>query len=174
MIIILLIWTSGIYLLWLKAHLTMRLRSRKAPSGDLKSIVELSEAIRADMDKLGKDVNDLTNDQIVKLSREQLRGGKIGYVLAVIPEHYSFRKGLSRWARREWGWIGLTVFHVTMLVACNLHYFRPAFWMFWTLISGLAILALLTGSTTRSRVSLTVCSYLISLIVYGILAMPQR
>ena len=168
MLIILFIWTWGVYFMWLKAHLTMRIRNRKGPSGDFKSIVELSEAIRAEMEKLGKDVNDLTNDELKELSREQLRGGKMGYVSSIMPEHYSFRKGLSRWARQQWPWIILTTIHLVMAGTAILYY-TFAYWLFWIHVFFLTGIAMLIASTTRSRVFLTICSYLVSLIAYQIM-----
>ncbi|KAF1996169.1 hypothetical protein P154DRAFT_323396 [Amniculicola lignicola CBS 123094] len=117
----------------LRTHLTMRLRERHPGniSGEHRSVLELAEAMRYELDLQDVDVSATREKQLNEQVNKNLKGGAISYSCsAAKPRTYSIRKGLGDWFRREKWWF--SAISITS-VACSTLWMSGtvAFWI-WT------------------------------------------
>lgn len=98
-LILLTIWTFGIWIMWLGAHLKLRSRGGYEVPHGLKAVLYLADSIRNDMKDLGEDPDLLTDVELRRLAREHLKNGK---VKIQAPEFQTDYHGL--W-RRSWHWL---------------------------------------------------------------------
>lgn len=151
---LLLLWTIGTYILWLRAHFTQKVRGRDTSqtSGENKAVFELAAAMQKELNVEFVDHSLLIEKQLRDRIENELKGGAISYAPAY-PEfqEYTFRKGTKNWLKKEKWWVlGLLVSLVlsgTMWLAVD----GLVFW-YWTfsLWPGL-IFAMCVGTSNGSR-----------------------
>jgi hypothetical protein len=154
MVIFLLIWTVGIYIMYLRAHFTPRLQTRTCVAGEIKAVFELSEAMKTGFQSIDEDPTNLEEHQLRRRIRDTLKGGQIAYnntvpVLLDSPQRYSFRKGVLRWLRREKWWL-IALVIVSTLFSTAWIYSSGFFLFMLGPVVGI-IFAMQIGSTLRSR-----------------------
>jgi hypothetical protein len=107
MIILLLVWAVGTYIMWLRSDIVMRRRSREEVTGEYKAILELSEAIRKQldghMDLEGDGVSAATESSLRRRITKDLRGGSIAYVTPLLSNRDG-GVGDTDWGIKSWIW----------------------------------------------------------------------
>jgi hypothetical protein len=170
-IILLFLWTVGIYVLWLRAHFTLKLRNHdsRQTSGPHKAILELSAAMEKQLDLEDTDAAILIEEQLDERINNELKGGAIFYASAYpLPAGYSFRKGTKEWIKREKWWL-VVLFVATTFVSTT---WMLAWWLgSWSWgIWGSVILAKMFGTTAGSRWLIGLFGGIISAIIICALA----
>ncbi|KAK2060620.1 hypothetical protein LY76DRAFT_568660 [Colletotrichum caudatum] len=147
MIGLLMVWTLCLVYMWTKARLTMRMRRRYDVPKDYKGVLELSDAIRKQLQESGPD--DLSHDQLRDEIRKRLGGGRIELERADAPETYVFWRGAREYCKDERWWL---VAMLGMLGPCaGLASIDNSFgwWLLVPILS--AALAMLVGRSIESR-----------------------
>jgi hypothetical protein len=161
MVIFLLLWTIGIYIMYLRAHFTLRLQHRTCVPGEIKAVFELSDAMKSGFQSIDQDPANLEEHQLRRRIRDALKGGQIAYhhnlpVPLDSPERYSFRKGVVRWLKRRKSWWKSERWWLVALVIVSTLFstawiYSSGFFLFMLgPIVGI-IFAMQIGSTLRSR-----------------------
>lgn len=156
-LILLLLWTVGIYILWLRAHFTQKLRGRDPSqnSGEHKAVLELAEAMTQELSIQHINPSLLVEKKINDRVNNEHRGGAISYVLTYpVPQTYSFRKGTANWLKREKWWLAWTV---VSTFPCSTFFLLPSPYsgQLWLWSFGLpvgSILAMCIGKSNGSRI----------------------
>lgn len=178
-LILLIMWTIGIYILWLRAHFTQKLRGREScqTSGEHKAVLELAVAMQQELDIQQVNVSLLIERQLDDRVDKELKGGAMSYAPAY-PElkTYSFRKGTKNWFKREKWWFALIV--VSSLLSSTLWMvYNTGLWRFWFWLFGLwlaLILAMCIGTSNGSRALIILfCCILDSLVMIGLLILTR-
>ena len=148
--------------MWLKAHLTMRLRGRAEVAGGYKAVLELASSIASELGKENENPLNLTEQQLQQ-SINRLDCGTISYKSAITQSSYSFRKGLSKLPKSEKCWLSavcLSCLCLSLIWMVNFPFF---FFMTFFLFSiGFAVIV---GRTNKSRMFLTLCGCVPGIIV---------
>lgn len=159
MLILHLVWTSGLYIMWLRADMTMKKRGRgkEDVAGEHKAVFELAAAMRAQMNEPtreeGDDVSTLTEAKLRRCIAKDLRGGSISYTTPLLPNGESG----DDWSTKAW--IKNHKLSILAVVACVAAAALGGFGLpvnamtFVALPVGLFI-ALYIGSTRKSRIVL--------------------
>lgn len=99
MLILLLIWTVGMYIMWLYSHATLRNRGRTDVAGEYKAILELANEIRKQLDfsrsKDSNDAVDMKESELYRRIAKDLRGGATRYNALSLP--YQGNQGEASW-----------------------------------------------------------------------------
>jgi hypothetical protein len=77
--VILLFWSIGTFILWLKAVGAMTQRNTVNSTGEYKALLYLADAITQNLQTVSRDPNDLTEAEIRASIKGELNGGKIPY-----------------------------------------------------------------------------------------------
>ncbi|KAK2025729.1 hypothetical protein LX32DRAFT_675167 [Colletotrichum zoysiae] len=144
---LLMAWTLCLVYMWTKARLTMRMRRRYDVPKDYKGVLELSDAIRKQLQESGPD--DLSHDQLRDEIKKRLGGGRIELERADAPETYGLWRGARVYCKDEKWWL---VAMLGMLGPCaGLASIDNSFgW--WLLVPILSTtLAMLVGRSIESR-----------------------
>jgi hypothetical protein len=135
MLILLIIWTVGMYIMWLYSHVTMRRRGRDHVAGEYKAILELADEMRRQLDS--GDSNDsiyATNVKESELYRritKDLRGGAISYNAPLLPdqdyqdEEGSWIEDPVSFVEREILWISALVLSTLTSILAGVIAFLP-------------------------------------------------
>jgi hypothetical protein len=155
-LILLFIWTVGMYTIWLRTHFTMALRQRHPDdiSGEHRAIIELAAAMQMELDIHDVHPSMLREKQLREQVNEQLKGGAISYAYskADLPT-YSFKNGLRSWFKREKWWFS-AIFATSLLCSTLWMSMTYTVWYFWFWTFGLwgaQCLAFCIGTTNGSR-----------------------
>jgi hypothetical protein len=83
MLVFLTIWTTGIYIMWLSAHSTMKRQGGKQVAGEFKAILELANAMQSQLishrGNSEDDIITLSESELRRRVVQDLRGGAISY-----------------------------------------------------------------------------------------------
>ncbi|CAN9482216.1 unnamed protein product [Alternaria alternata] len=85
MVILNIVWTLGLYIMWLRASMMTKQRGRKKEdvAGEQKAVLELAAAMREQVkgptNEEGDDVSTLMEAKLHRLITKDLRGGSISY-----------------------------------------------------------------------------------------------
>ena len=101
--ILLILWTFGVWMMWLRAHLEPSRRAKDEVPYDLKATLFLADAIRSDFKSLGEDTETLVNEQLTKLMSENLKGGRVE-IQAPLEDNYSFWRDCWHWLKENKFW----------------------------------------------------------------------
>jgi hypothetical protein len=166
MVILHIIWTSGLYIMWLRAYTIMKRRGRgkEDVAGEHKAVFELAAAMREQMNnpakEEGEDVSAFNEAKLRRRITKDLRGGTISYTTPLLPNGESGQ----RWNTKTW--IKNHKLSIIATVACiaatgfSVAYLPPTT-MFLLPLPAESMLALYIGSTRNSRVVLFAWIYLI-------------
>ncbi|CAJ2504377.1 Uu.00g117710.m01.CDS01 [Anthostomella pinea] len=101
MLVLLLVWTIGTYLMWLKAHLQLPLQEQPEVPRGWRSVLILAETISREIKENGLDASSLTDRELKREIRKHLQGGSISFDMPLARSGYSFRHGLWLWMQRD-------------------------------------------------------------------------
>lgn len=155
-LILLLVWTSGLYIMWLKAHFTMKLRKRQHDeiSGIHRGVIELSAAMQCELGMHNTDPFSLKEKELKEKVYKQLRGGGISYAYATKhSQMFSLRRGMKKWLKTDPLMIGNAVL-ITILSTTIWNIPSPSAidFSFWCVGAWFgAVGALCIGNTRGSR-----------------------
>jgi hypothetical protein len=154
---LLLLWTIGIYTLWLRSRTIMKRRGRSAVAGEQKAIIELAAAMHDQLaqheQEHGFDKSSLSEARLRRRINKDLRGGSISYESSLLSVEEDEKNDPSRsfwnWTKREKWW--LTALFATLGITATSSIFVP--------IHGLGIhtfpleigLTMYIGTTGKSR-----------------------
>ncbi|KAF2670615.1 hypothetical protein BT63DRAFT_413321 [Microthyrium microscopicum] len=170
---LMLIWTLGTFLLWLKAHLTLRLNKERVVCGETKAILQLADAIIRDLptnDNIQHDM--LTECQLNDYIRTRKRVGAIPEAIdlswkeaKLSQEFRSLLKGSGKW------WTLAYLLSVAAMITLPV-YFKSISTGFYVpplfLIGSGMIAAPLVGRSRSSRFLIV----LLSLLSGGVFMLP--
>lgn len=106
-LILIMIWTIGMYSMSLRTHFIMARRQRHPDdiSGEHRAVIELAAAMQMELDILDVNPSMLREKQLQEQVNEQLKGGAISYAYSQAAlSTYSIRKGLKSWFKKEKWW----------------------------------------------------------------------
>ena len=167
MIIFHIIWAFGLYIMWLRAYITMKKRGREHEhvAGEHKAVFELAAAMQKQICDLANeeasDVSASTEAQLRQRITKDLRGGSISYTAPLLPN------GEGDQARIIKSWVWAHKLSIAAVVVCVLatHFsanFLPPTIMFLLPLPVELMIALYIGSTRESRVVLFIWIYMIT------------
>ncbi|KAH7138665.1 hypothetical protein B0J11DRAFT_588081 [Dendryphion nanum] len=182
-IILLSLWTLGIYIMWFRTHHIMKVlnRDRRDISGEHRAVIELAAAMQCELEILDTNPFILTEEQPSKKIKKELKGGAILYAYSVVrPRAYSIRASMQAWFEREKWWF-LAIFATSMFCMAIPMFnhlqsptkgYLPAFniWLWvWGLWLGI-FLALCIGTSNGSRLLFTllflIADAVINIVIY--------
>jgi hypothetical protein len=97
-LVLLTIWTLGVWVMWLDAHLSLTTRGRYEVPHGFKAVLYLADSIRNDFNDLGEEPELLIDVELRKHAADHLRGGKVK--IQVSESQFDF----SLW-RSSWHWL---------------------------------------------------------------------
>jgi hypothetical protein len=159
MIILHIIWTSGLYIMWLRAQMIMKRRGRRNEdvAGEHKAVLELAAAMRDQMNEDAKeeggDVSAFTEAELRRRIRKDLRGGSISYTTPLLPNGESGQE----WTTKAWiKNYKLSIIATVTCVAAMVVIVALLGWtfMFFLVLPFELIVTLCVGSTRKSRIVL--------------------
>lgn len=147
------IWTIGIWIMWLGAHLNLGGRDGdgakyEVPRG-LRAVLYLGDSIRKDFDGLGEGPEFLTDVELRRLARKQLRDGRVEIRAPGLRADYSLWRSAWRWFKKNYIW---TIIYLTAWATCVFFLGSTllALTMSFTMLAG-------WGRKTRTVVTSAVC-----------------
>jgi hypothetical protein len=167
MIILHLIWTSGLYIMWLRAYMIMKRRGRgkEDVAGEHKAVFELAAAMREQMNEPtkeeGDDASTFTEAKLRRRITKDLRGGSISYTAPLLPNGESSEEMSVR------AWIKSYKLSILAMVACvaamvfDVLYLLEMSCIVLLPLPGVLAVALYIGSTRKSRIVLSVWIFLL-------------
>lgn len=104
-LVLLLMWTIGIYTMWLKARLTLRLNGHPGTAQGWKCLLQLADVLEKQLEDAEIDSSVLSESELNRQIRKLLEGGWVSSPVGFPKGSYSFRRGLCCWLKRERWWI---------------------------------------------------------------------
>lgn len=99
-VVLYLLWTLGLYVMWLKSRVQLPLRgSPEVPRG-WRALIHLGETMRRELDRRGIDPEKLTDRQLRREIRKQLHGGSVTFDEAVQAQGLGLWGAFQSWCRR--------------------------------------------------------------------------
>jgi len=170
-LILLLVWTAGTYILWLKARLAMRHHEDAEIAGEYKAVLELASAMNNEFGKHGKNPGVLRERQIKTVIKNELNGGTMMYHSPLREEEkFKFHHGFKRWIVRDKWWmlafsISLPCIFGPMFGALRGSMGRGfPFAIFSVFVAAGILVARMVGTTKRSRILL-----LVIFLIFGVI-----
>jgi hypothetical protein len=148
-LLLLLIWSIGTYIMWLKAHLTLRANGKPEPVGEYKAVIELAAAMNNEFSKHNENTEFLRERQIQGKIRHAMNGGTMWYDLPNQEKEFTFWKGFKRWAKKDKWWWPAYLFPL-MLNLLSVRYGPHVFLVSSVVFTGIFITRTV-GRSTKSR-----------------------
>jgi hypothetical protein len=157
-LVLLFIWTAGIYIMWLRAYFTMKARECDPSdiSGEYRAVIELATAMQFELSSIKVDPHNLTEEQLSRKINKDIKGGAISYAYTTAkPRTYNYTKRLRSWIIREIWWLLAMLLTSTWAALAFLRYhklLKPLSLFFW--LSGVWLgqfWAMCIGTTRGSR-----------------------
>ncbi|KAI3393152.1 hypothetical protein diail_4677 [Diaporthe ilicicola] len=144
-LVLLVVWTFGVWVMWLHGHLELANRGKYEVPKDFKAALYLADSIRKDLDEFGQEPEFLSNEDLKRHAAEHLKGGKVEIQTLSLNQGYSFRRHSWQWIKNNKLWILGFLFVSGTCVLCYGNVF-PILTMTFALAAG-------WGSKTRAVVS---------------------
>ncbi|TID18941.1 hypothetical protein E6O75_ATG06062 [Venturia nashicola] len=155
-LIVLLVWTVGTYIMWLKARLALRHHDDAEIVGEYKAVINLASAMNNEFGKHGEIPGVLRERQIRSIMKKELNGGTMMYQSPLRENKFRFRDGFKRWLIKDKWWILAFTTSLICVVAPNAtSYSTYGSFLFGTLSLFIAVgipAARIIGRTKRSRI----------------------
>ncbi|KUI64331.1 hypothetical protein VM1G_11137 [Cytospora mali] len=103
-LILLTIWSFGVWIMWLDAHLKLTSRGKYEVPHEFKATLYLTDSIRDDFIGVGEEPESLTNDEIRRQAREHLKGGRVEIQAPQSENDYSLRRWFWQWVKGNKLW----------------------------------------------------------------------
>jgi hypothetical protein len=164
MIAFLLIWSIGIYILWLRSTMIMKTRGRKEVAGAHKAVLELADAMRThllDDGVQGDGLSTLTETKLRRRITKDLRGGSISYatpLLANTKERYNGTEHGFKPLVKSYKWSIATFFMSLVLMILGIY---TAFGSFFYPVPIEWAISIYLGTSRVSRVTLFFWSFVL-------------
>ncbi|KAF1848597.1 uncharacterized protein K460DRAFT_334887 [Cucurbitaria berberidis CBS 394.84] len=178
MTVFLIVWSLGIYIIWLRSHIIMKKRGLQDVAGEFKAVFELADAMRSRLEEYGKeegvDLSTLPEFKLRHRITKDLRGGAISYETSLLSTGEDGKGdsgwGFKLWVKREKWWLTtFLVFFGAIMAGIYLRRgggaIKPVF-AFVHLWHPLEItIAMYIGSTHKSRGVILLWSFVVLTIV---------
>ncbi|WDK12574.1 hypothetical protein CGRA01v4_03854 [Colletotrichum graminicola] len=162
LITLLLVWTLCIAYMWIKARLTMRMRRTYDVPKEYKGVLELSDAIRKQLQE--SDPDDLSHNQLREEIKKRLGGGSIELDRVDAPETYDLWRGTWAYCKDEKWWLFAILGMLGPCVALTLYDNSFGWWMLVPILT--AILAMLVGRSIESRCVLVLVGVSLGTVIF--------
>lgn len=170
MVILLLIWVIGIYILWLRTHIIMKKRGITKIAGENQAILELAHAIQEQVVQLenerGLDKTTLSESTLQRRIDQDLGGGSISYAKSVIvevEEGCTNHVGFWGWLKKDKWWLTGMCFAILVSVTCGL--MSPIILLGFISLPLEIAFAMVIGTTKESRAILLFWSFMLLTVV---------
>ncbi|KAI7776784.1 hypothetical protein LA080_004440 [Diaporthe eres] len=104
-LVLLTVWTLGIWIMWLHAHHELSNRGRYEVPQEFKAALYLADSIRADLKEVDQEAEFLTDKELRRHADEHLKGGKVEIQALSLDRGISFRKSAWKWVKTNKLWI---------------------------------------------------------------------
>ncbi|KAK0615261.1 hypothetical protein B0T17DRAFT_646969 [Bombardia bombarda] len=105
-VIFILIWSVGIFIMWLKSHLQLPLKGTPEVPRGWRALMELAESISRELRMNGIEPRSLTDRQLKRQIYKQLKGGSVSFDQEVLERPgFGFRHGLRLWLKEKRWWL---------------------------------------------------------------------
>jgi hypothetical protein len=168
--ILLLLWTMGIYIMWIYTHSTLALRKRLPEEipGENRAVLELAVAMQDELDIKDTEPTLLREKQLKERIKKEIRGGSISSAnLSSTFESHSIRKSLITWFKIEKWWF-LAILSTSVICSTGWR-FIPflIYWWFLSVWFG-QFWAFCIGTTVGSRLLIILFWSFVGAIVVGV------
>ncbi|KAI1380584.1 hypothetical protein F4677DRAFT_403956 [Hypoxylon crocopeplum] len=162
------IWATGIYIIWLKARFQLPLQGQAEVPRGLKSVLILAKKMNNELHEAGIDVHSLTDRKLKDEISKQLQGGSVSLDTPLTKKGYSFRRGIKQWFKTNRRWCLVMLLTSILLFGLWLGFF------FMDISSTVVLLPCLflgfvfavgVGSTIRSSLLIVLCWTLLGVII---------
>lgn len=174
-LILMFIWTIGISIMWLAAHLKLPLRDHPEVPQGWKAVILLAQAIDKELPDADIDAHALKDRQVKHEIQKHLRGGSIRFDAYLTQNESKSIESLrnhilEQTHRNRWWWMFLIVATAPITLAAMFGLYVSPGGVFLLSVFGCAVLgvllALAIGSTTRSKLFVTSFWVLAGLVVF--------
>ncbi|EQB50638.1 hypothetical protein CGLO_09894 [Colletotrichum gloeosporioides Cg-14] len=162
MLLLLILWTLGMSAMWVKSHMTMRMRGRFDKPKGFKGVLELAAAIRKELQESNPD--DLTHDQLSEEIKKRLRGGTIELEKAGSPAMYGVWGGLWGWIK-NWRWWATTWCLLTAIGSLLITY-KGGVFLWIMILSASMFFAMFIGRSPKSMAMLSLWGFVLGIIIW--------
>ncbi|KAJ0385877.1 hypothetical protein COL922a_005468 [Colletotrichum nupharicola] len=162
MLLLLILWTLGMSAMWVKSHMTMRMRGRFDKPKGFKGVLELAAAIRKELQESNPD--DLTHDQLSEEIKKRLRGGTIELEKAGSPAMYGVWGGLWGWIK-DWRWWATTWCVLTAIGSLLITY-KGGLFLWIMILSASMFFAMVIGRSSKSMAMLSLWGLVLGIIIW--------
>lgn len=104
-LVLLTIWTFGIWIMWLHAHHELLNRGKYEVPQEFKAAMYLADSIRADLKEIDQEADFLTNKELGRNADEHLKGGKVEIQALALDKGISCRRSSWRWVKTNKLWL---------------------------------------------------------------------
>lgn len=108
-LVLLSVWTFGIWIMWLHAHHELSNRGRYEVPQEFKAALYLADSIRADLKELDQEAEFLTNKELGRHADEHLKGGKVEIQALSLDKGIGFRRSAWNWMKSNKLWLFMFV-----------------------------------------------------------------
>lgn len=172
MIILLILWSGGMYIMWLHSHLLMKKRGRNLLAGEHKAVLELADAMRAQIEEHGQETlghsATLTEFELRRRITKDLNGGAISYKTSVILDGHDgrgdFNWGFKSWLKKEMWWLIAFLLSLAAVGTAVAMYQQPIIFCICVLPFEIKM-AMYIGTSNKSRGILLFWSFMASSVV---------
>ncbi|KAH6869687.1 hypothetical protein B0T10DRAFT_523526 [Thelonectria olida] len=162
MAIFLVIWTAGIYVMWLKAHLTLRLNGHPGTAQGWKCLLQLAEVMEKQLKGAGIDSKALSDPELKDQIRKLLESGSVSSAIEFSKGNYSFRRGFCCWLKRERWWVLSLFVFIGLLTAIP---FITNTWLGFLIMPVGILFSISFGRAAKSMMFLLLCFLILYLVV---------
>jgi hypothetical protein len=155
---LLLIWTTGTCIIWLKSRGVVKHRQTEADIGTYTGILELSKAITHNFESISQDPGKLKEHQIHATISRKLKGGTVPFDLPLqavqhhqLPELNVSSKGYQVYFKSWTTWWIILLVLLSAMIAPTSMFQKQGGLVFFSFTSSGVLMALFFGSTEHSR-----------------------
>ncbi|KAK3690449.1 hypothetical protein B0T22DRAFT_481627 [Podospora appendiculata] len=104
-LLMLLVWTTGVFILWLRGHLELAQHGEHEVPGKLKAALDLVLRVNEDFSSSEKPPSNISSRQLEEDTETRLNGGRIQLRALDQRERINVKRVVVEWARREKWWL---------------------------------------------------------------------
>jgi hypothetical protein len=167
-LILLGVWSIGTYILWLKAHLALRIHGEPQIAGEYKAVIELAAAMNNEFSKHDENLEFLRERQIKGKIMHMINGGTIRYDSPSPDKSFSFWDGFKHWAKRDkWWWPGYVLSSLFFVLGA---FISNSLWIMSGFMLGGIFAARTVGQTGKSQCLIGLIFLILGIILAVLLA----
>jgi hypothetical protein len=147
-LLLVLLWSIGTYIMWLKAHLALRAHGEPEIVGEYKAVIELAAAMNNEFGKHNENTEFLREQQIQGKIRHVMNGGTMWYDSPLQGKEFTFWDGFKRWVKKDKWWWPAYISSAAFLVlgSCKTDLFFISLFLFMGVFTARTV-----GQTWKSR-----------------------